>query len=115
MDGCRSSPKFWLSSWVMRWLPWQRSPEAWESGLWLREKHPWLQAICDRLLKRAWRQGDLEPPLPQTPIPKTHFLSLPRLSINHNGWGWALEYWQGTDMYPHQTPAPAPFRNKVLS
>nr|KAF6447661.1 hypothetical protein HJG63_012051 [Rousettus aegyptiacus] len=69
VGSCRSSPEFWLSSWVMRRLPWRCSPEAWESGLWLHEKHPWLQAICGRLLTGARRQGDLEPPLPQTPHP----------------------------------------------
>lgn len=115
MGSCRSSPEFWLSSWVMRRLPWRCSPEAWESGLWLHEKHPWLQAICGRLLTGAGGRGTWSLPCPKRPIPKTHFLSLPGLSINHNGWGWALEHWQGTDMYPHQTPAPAPFRNKVLS
>lgn len=86
-----------LSSRGMRWLPRQRSPGAWEAGLWLCEEHPGLQ---------AGRPG--ASPTPNNTHPRPPSCPFPGSGAGAGGG-------QGTDVYPHQTPPPAPFSNKFLS
>ncbi|XP_061065873.1 WAS/WASL-interacting protein family member 1-like [Eubalaena glacialis] len=57
----------------------------------------------------GYRRGDLEPPPPQITPPQDPLLVPSQAQQQGLGGG------QGTDVYPHQTPPPAPFSNKFLS